>query len=178
MRKENRQKCLLVLGDDRGESQEMSKMPFSRKLEKIKDLQCERLPMRWSCLTNQYERFGTETGFTTTIQSLQPHGKELRRRLCEPQLQRDDGLPIIFPGESRVVQDTNKGGVWRCKGEFLPDATDEQAQHPIAIMGWGAIRLEFRSVFLRCPDHFDAEGYMKMLADACIFGRLIVQYSP
>jgi hypothetical protein len=43
------------------------------KLEKIEDLQGERLPMRWSCFTNQYERDGTEMAFTTTIQSLFGH---------------------------------------------------------------------------------------------------------
>jgi hypothetical protein len=52
----------------------------------------------------------------------------------------------------------NWGGIWRRKWEFLPDATDEQEQHPIAVMVWGAIGRAFRSHLLHCPDHVKAEG--------------------
>jgi IS30 family transposase len=45
----------------------------SEKLDKIEDLQCERLPMRWSYLTNQYKRYGTEMGFTAPILYLFSH---------------------------------------------------------------------------------------------------------
>jgi hypothetical protein len=64
------------------------------------------------------------------------------------------------------------------KGEFLSDATYEQAQHPIAVTVWGLIGPGFRSPLLRCPDHVNAEGYMKVLADARIFGHLMTQYGP
>jgi hypothetical protein len=83
------------------------------------------------------------------IQSLQLQGKELRRIFCEGQLQRDDRLPIIFTDESTVAQDMNQGRIWERKGEFLPDATSEQAQHPITVMVWGAIGPGFRSPSLR-----------------------------
>jgi hypothetical protein len=70
----------------------------------------------------------------------------------------------------------NKSGMWRRKAEFLPDATYEQAQHPIAVMVWGAVGPGFRIHLLRCPGHVNAERYVEMLADARIFGRLIAQY--
>jgi hypothetical protein len=107
------------------------------------------------------------------VQSLYSHGKELRRRFCAGQLQRHDELPILFVDGFTVAQDMNKGGMWRRKGGLLPDTTCEQANHLIAVMVWGAIGPGFRSPLLRCPDRVNAKGYMKMLADARIFGRPI-----
>jgi hypothetical protein len=72
-----------------------------------------------------------------------------------------------------VAQDLNGGDIWRGKGEFLSEATDEQEQHPIAVVESGAIGPGFRIPLLPCSYHINPERYMKMSADAYIFGRLI-----
>jgi hypothetical protein len=45
-------------------------------------------------------------------------------------------------------------------------------------MVWGDISPGCQSLLLRYPGHVNAEGDMKMLADALIFGRLIIQDDP
>jgi hypothetical protein len=84
--------------------------------------------------------------------------------------------PVIFTDESTVMQDLNIGGIWRKKGEFVPEGFYEHEAHPCSVMVWGAIGPGWRSELLRCPKSVNAMSYMQMLADHHIFYHLTQHY--
>jgi hypothetical protein len=99
-----------------------------------------------------------------------------RVQFCQEQLNDVANLPIIFTDESTVTQDLNLGGIWRQKGEFVPEGLYEAEAHPCSVMVWGAIGLGWRSELIRCPKSVNATSYMQMLADHQIFFQLIQKY--
>jgi hypothetical protein len=70
---------------------------------------------------------------------------------------------IIITDESMVAQDLNLGGIWRQRGEIIPEGTYEREAHPLHVMVWGAIGPGYRSQLTRCPPRINAETYREML---------------
>jgi transposase len=78
----------------------------------------------------------------------------------------------VFTDESMVGQDMNRGGIWRRRGELLPENTYEREQHPISVMVWGAIGPGFRSKLVRCPPTVDGYTYIEMIAKSGVLRDL------
>jgi transposase len=109
---------------------------------------------------------------STPVPPLSDQAKAQRVKFCQDRLQSNDDLPIIFTDESTVGQDMNKGGIWRHRGEIVPEGQHEQEAHPIQVMIWGAIGPNFKSDLSRCPPSVNGLTYIEMLAKSKILGTL------
>jgi hypothetical protein len=113
---------------------------------------------------------------TIPVPPLSDNAKAMRVQFCQERLAAHDHRPIIFTDESTVGQDMYLGGIWRHRGEFVPEGTYEVDQHPISVMVWGAIGPDFRSQLIRCPPSVNGDSYIKMLAGCRVFGFLNQQF--
>jgi hypothetical protein len=71
------------------------------------------------------------------VPPLIPDAMRARVLFCQAELARDNNLHVVFTDESTVTQNTDLGGIWRRRGEFVDEARFEKRRHEIAAMVWG-----------------------------------------
>jgi hypothetical protein len=107
------------------------------------------------------------------IPDLKPEHFVRRKEFCEGFLASGEQRPIVFSDESAIEQDLALGGIWRMKGEIVPEMFIPTDQHPLKVMGWGAIGPGgWRSKLVRCPPSVNTVSYLEMLSEAGIFRKL------
>jgi hypothetical protein len=84
----------------------------------------------------------------------------------------------IFTDESMVAQNLDQGGVWRRRGELIPEGTYEVDHHPISVMVRGAIGPNYRSKLIRCPARMNGVSYAEMLASNNVIESLNRKFGP
>lgn len=80
---------------------------------------------------------------------------------------------IIFTDESTIVKDLTYPKVWRYKGEVLDDAVSICEHHPISVMIWGGIGINFKTKLLWFNQKVDSKFYCDMLLENNINGQCL-----
>jgi transposase len=112
-----------------------------------------------------------------TVSPLSDQAKQDRLAFCLREVTTPFDLPIIFTDESTVEQDLRKGGIWRRKGEIIPEMFVPTEAHPISVMVWGGIGPNgLRTDLIRCPASVTGESFIQFLADNRIIGSLNTVY--
>ena len=84
---------------------------------------------------------------------------------------------LVFTDESTVMVDLEKGGIWRKKGVYPPEAFYVKQAHPIQVMVWGAIGPRgYRSKLVHIKGNMNSESYIKMLNDNQIFEDITAKF--
>ena len=98
-------------------------------------------------------------------------------KFCDLELKNPCPFPIVFTDESKVSVNLHKGGIWRKRGEYIPESYFEKPSHPIHVLVWGAIGPGgFRSKLVGCPQTINSVNYVKFLIEEGIVDQLNRRY--
>jgi hypothetical protein len=104
----------------------------------IRDI-AERLDLSREAVPMTRHRHGFRYYDSIPVPSVSESAKQARITFCLSQLRSEDARPIVFTDESSVEQDLRLGGIWRRRGELIPEAVYEANAHPISVVVWGTI---------------------------------------
>jgi hypothetical protein len=75
-----------------------------------------------------------------------------RMRFCAEYMNFDSDIPIAYTDESIPEMNVQKGGIWRKRGDHIPESFAEKEAHPVQVMVWGGISQGgYRTPLIRCP---------------------------
>ena len=80
---------------------------------------------------------------------------------------------LIFTDESTICVCIDKGGIWRKRGFYPPEAFCDKTYHPRSVMVWGGIGpLGVKTPLLWAKGHINKYSYVKLLMENRIFELL------
>jgi hypothetical protein len=61
--------------------------------------------------------------------------------------------------------DLSRPGIWRRRGEFVPQQFYQREAHPVHVMVWGAIGPNGWRYLVRCPQSVNRQTYLEMVEE-------------
>jgi transposase len=152
-------------GDLASEGNKLTKNPFLSLRQEISQ---ENTIIKASSLsTLRVIRHESNFNFykTTSVPLLNASHIEKRLNFCCSISSNDNLPPIIFTDESFIFQNTEKGGIWRPRGQIPKESFFSSEPHPLHAMVLGGIGPNgLKTRLIQCPKSVNSKSYLHFLA--------------
>jgi hypothetical protein len=109
---------------------------------------------------------------TIPVPPLTIEQKQQRVHFAEIFLNNLEQFPICFTDESQIMQNLNKGGIWRRKGAITEDCYYNKTNHAPNCMVWGGIVFGVKLALIPCFHSITAMSLANLLASNRILYEL------
>jgi hypothetical protein len=108
---------------------------------------------------------------------LTPQHKENRANFCNVHAREPLQEAIIFSDKSTIGQNLGRGGLWRRRGEHIPECFAPVEAHPRQIMIWGAIGPGgYRSPLIWLREAVNQLTYLQMFSEHDLIPLFLGEY--